>query len=96
METVYSLGGPCKTIEQIVCLSPKDMANELREMDYLKEQLNNITQSVYSNNWDDIAESWFTLGNLYKSAGSELGVNLAEVIGNHRHTEICLGIKHIW
>ena len=45
-------------------VSPTDMANDVKEIEYLTKQLEGIMQSVSPQNWDDVADSWFNLGKL--------------------------------
>merc|ERR1719174_2739001 len=65
IETVYSYGGPWKLVQQIVLVSPTEMANDVKEIEYLAKQLEGIMQSVSPHNWDDVADSWFNLAKLY-------------------------------
>ena len=52
------------------------MANDVKEIEYLAKQLEGIMQSVSTQNWDDVADSWFNLVEL--SHGECTGSRLQE------------------
>ena len=62
-------------------VSPTDMANDVKEIEYLARQLEGIMQSVSPQNWDDVADSWFNLAKL----------SHGEWIGSRDST--CAGVK---
>ena len=57
-------GLPTIRIRQTREVSPTDMANDIKEIEYLTKQLEGIVQSVSPQNWDDVADSWFNIGKL--------------------------------
>ena len=68
-------------------VSPTDMANDVKEIEYLAKQLEGIMQSVSPQNWDDVADSWFNLAKLSHSECTgcrESGLNVGVGSGNKR------------
>ena len=60
-------------------VSPTDMANDVKEIEYLAKQLEGIMQSVSPQNWDDVADSWFNLAKL--SHGEWIGSRNSTFVG---------------
>ena len=70
-------GLPTILIRQTREVSPTDMANDIKEIEYLTKQLEVVMQSVSPQNWDDVADSWFNLeklshGECMGSTGTQL------------------------
>ena len=55
------------------------MANDVKEIEYLTKQLEGIMQSVSTQNWDDVADSWFNLAKL--SHGEWMGSRDSTFVG---------------